>query len=217
MQKLNVGDTVNVDSYEGFGGIARIIGTRPSETGRYRVLMLDGSQSEFWAHDFEICELRQNPIEKIDSRIQTYEHIQTVQRLLGEAIRDLQERQRVHDQSKLKSPEVEAFDEWTPKLNASAYGTPEYAAMLAAMKPALDHHYAHNSHHPEYYADGIRGMSLLDLIEMICDWQAATLRHNDGDIQRSIELNQKRFGYSDELKQIFKNTVMRKSATVPAV
>jgi hypothetical protein len=75
------------------------------------------------------------------------------------------------------------------------------------MKPALDHHYAMNSHHPEHFATGIQGMSLLDVLEMLCDWKAATLRHNDGDIRRSIELNQKRFGYSDELKAILLNTL----------
>ena len=75
------------------------------------------------------------------------------------------------------------------------------------MKPALDSHYADNPHHPEHYDNGIKDMDLVDLIEMICDWKSATLRHNDGDIYKSIELNQKRFGYSDELKQIFKNTV----------
>jgi hypothetical protein len=36
-----------------------------------------------------------------------------------------------------------------------------------------------------------------------------TMRHNDGDIWRSIEINQKRFGYSDELKAILQNTVVR--------
>jgi hypothetical protein len=42
---------------------------------------------------------------------------------------------------------------------------------------------------------------------MLCDWKAATLRHDDGDIRRSIEINQERFGYSDELKQILINTL----------
>jgi hypothetical protein len=32
------------------------------------------------------------------------------------------------------------------------------------------------------------------------------LRHETGCIYKSIEINQKRFGYSDELKQIFINT-----------
>ena len=36
---------------------------------------------------------------------------------------------------------------------------------------------------------------------------AAVKRHEDGDILLSIELNQRRFGYSDELKQILINTV----------
>jgi hypothetical protein len=43
---------------------------------------------------------------------------------------------------------------------------------------------------------------------MLCDWRAAALRHADGDIWKSIEINQKRFGYSDELKEIFKNTLV---------
>lgn len=50
-------------------------------------------------------------------------------------------------------------------------------------------------------------MNLIDLIEMICDWKASMLRHNDGNILTSIDKNQERFGYSSELAQIFKNTV----------
>ncbi len=123
------------------------------------------------------------------------------------AISDLQRRQAAHDQSKLTSPEVEIFDEYTPKLKCSTYGSDEYKSFLEGMKPALDHHYASNSHHPEHYPDGIKGMSLLDLLEMVCDWKAATLRHADGDLLRSVEINQKRFGYSDELKQILLNTI----------
>jgi hypothetical protein len=57
------------------------------------------------------------------------------------------------------------------------------------------------------FENGIQGMNLVDLVEMICDWKAATLRHENGDIFKSIEMNQNRFGYSDELKQIFINTV----------
>jgi hypothetical protein len=143
----------------------------------------------------------------MDSRVATYEHIQAVQWHLMRLIADLQRRLLTHDRSKLTSPEVEAFDEFTPKLVASTYGSEEYKGYLAAMRPALEHHYAANSHHPEHYADGIRGMNLMDLVEMLCDWKAATLRHADGDIGRSIELNQQRFGYTDELKQILLNTL----------
>lgn len=50
-------------------------------------------------------------------------------------------------------------------------------------------------------------MTLIDLLEMLCDWKASSERHTDGDIYRSIEINQSRFGYSDELKTILKNTI----------
>jgi hypothetical protein len=50
------------------------------------------------------------------------------------------------------------------------------------------------------------GMTLVDLIEMFCDWCAATERHEDGDIGRSIDVNMKRFGYGETLASIFVNT-----------
>lgn len=142
-----------------------------------------------------------------DSRVATHEHIQMVQGFLHGAAEELIKRAAVHDQSKLSSPEKEVLDEETPRLAGSTYGSPEYGEALVRMKVMLDHHYAHNSHHPEHHKDGITGMSLFDLLEMICDWMAATKRHKDGDILKSIEINQKRFGYSDELKQIFLHTV----------
>lgn len=139
----------------------------------------------------------------------TNEHIDQVQIFMGEIISRLVERSLDHDTSKLESPELEIFTEYTPRLKSSTYGSDEYKQFLKEMKVALDHHYSKNSHHPEYYANGIRGMDLLDIIEMVCDWKAATMRHNDGDIMKSIEINQKRFGISDELTQIIRNTVER--------
>jgi hypothetical protein len=112
----------------------------------------------------------------------------------------------LHDQSKLESPEVEAFTEYTPKLAGCTYGSEEYKGYLAAIKPALDHHYANNKHHPEHWANGVNDMNLLDVLEMLCDWKAASERHNDGNIQKSIEINSKRFNLSPQLTEILKNT-----------
>lgn len=137
----------------------------------------------------------------------TRSHIFEVRRQLQRVITELEERGRVHDLSKLQSPELEIFTEFTPKLRGSTYGSEEYAENLKEMQVALKHHYENNSHHPEYHQEGIRGMDLLDVVEMFCDWKAATMRHADGDINKSIEINKKRFGYSDELEQIFKNSV----------
>ena len=79
--------------------------------------------------------------------------------------------------------------------------------ILKAMQPALDHHYGGNSHHPEYYENGISDMSLFDLAEMLMDWKAAVERHNDGDILKSLEINIKRFNISPDLAKILSKTI----------
>ncbi len=142
-----------------------------------------------------------------ESKFKNMRHIETVRNYLNAVAIEMLRRGEEHDQSKLQPPEVDVFEEFTPKLRGCTYGTDEYFGYLKAMKPAIDHHVQHNSHHPEYHPKGINGMNLFDLIEMLLDWKAAGLRHNDGDIYQSIELNQKRFGYSDELKELFINTM----------
>jgi hypothetical protein len=142
-----------------------------------------------------------------DSREDTKQHIQQVRVFIEKIAEAIIDRGHYHDQSKLQSPEKEIFDEYTPKLAGTTYGSEEYKTYLEEMKVALSHHYSKNRHHPEYHPNGIHDMNLVDLIEMLCDWKAATMRHNDGDIMKSIEINQERFGYGDEIKQIMINTV----------
>jgi hypothetical protein len=142
-----------------------------------------------------------------DSRPDTYEHRMHVQLYMLRVVNALLARMVVHDASKLVSPEREVFDAVSQRLNTLTYGSPEYKASLAEMKDGLRHHYDANPHHPEHYADGIVGMSLVDLIEMACDWAAAGLRHDPPTgLARSIGENQERFGYSDELRAILLNT-----------
>ncbi len=159
-----------------------------------------------------------------DSRIDTYEHIAKVRGFLLAAAQNLLQRAHIHDASKLVSPEVEMFDQYTPKLRDLEYGSDDYKAALVAMGSALEHHYEHNAHHPEHHAFGIDGMTLFDLLEMLIDWKAASERvksvrppmpaapgrapapQYDSDIIRSIGLNQERFGYGDQLRMILENT-----------
>ena len=74
------------------------------------------------------------------------------------------------------------------------------------MKPALNHHYATYRHHPEHFQNGINDMNLIDIVEMIADWKAASERQKDGNLLVSIEKNAKRFHLDDQLKQILINT-----------
>lgn len=137
----------------------------------------------------------------------TMRHIERVRNLLNIVVADLLRRGELHDQSKLAQPEVSLFTKYTPMLAGTTYGSPEYNQFKKEMQPALDHHYAQNRHHPEHWKRGIRDMNLLDLIEMFCDWKAASERHNDGNIRRSIEINGPRFQMPPELIEVFENTV----------
>lgn len=141
------------------------------------------------------------------TNVETLAHISRVRDLLSLCIDDLKNRAENHDKSKLSSPEVEIFTEFTPKLRDSVYLSDEYNQFRKEMGVALDHHYKHNSHHPEHYENGIDGMNLLDLIEMFVDWKAASERHTTGDINKSIILNIERFKLSPQLVNILNNTV----------
>lgn len=144
-----------------------------------------------------------------DSKTDTLLHIKRVAQLLTEASAELIRRANVHDNSKLNSPEKEFFDEYTPKLAGSTYGSDEYKEFLKQLKVGLDHHYANNSHHPEHYENGVNGFDLFDLIEMFFDWKAATERHNDGNIYKSIGINKDRFKINEQICDIFTNTAER--------
>ena len=139
--------------------------------------------------------------------MEVLDHVKKVKHYLEIIIEKLEERGNKHDQSKTEDPEVSIFAEYTPKLKASTYGSEEYNAFLKEMKVALDHHYAQNRHHPEHFKSGIDDMTLVDLVEMICDWKAATLKHNDGNILRSLDINSKRFNMDPQVYKILKNTV----------
>lgn len=145
--------------------------------------------------------------QQYDSTKDTLLHIKRVNELLLLFAKELMDRAICHDNSKLYNPEKPLFDKMTPLLKGLTYGSEEYKKSLAELKPALDHHYSHNSHHPEYYKDGINDCNLFDLVEMLCDWKAASERHADGNIFKSIQINKTRFAMADQLAKIFENTV----------
>ena len=142
-----------------------------------------------------------------DSTADTQAHINKVQVRIAEFQADLDVRASLHDRSKLQEPEKSGYDQLVADLKDIIYGTDEYRVALAAAKPVIDHHYAHNSHHPEHYPNGIAGMSLLDIVEMLCDWKAASERTKQGSIAASLVYNKRRFGIDDQLAAILENTV----------
>lgn len=141
-----------------------------------------------------------------ECRVETQKHIERVRYYIRFITDRLTTRGVKHDAIKLESPEIEVFAEHTKYLANMKYDSPEYKEHLAAMKLALDHHYANSRHHPEHFTNGINDMNLIDIVEMLCDWKASSERQKDGNLLKSIEQNAARFGYDDQLKQIFINT-----------
>lgn len=143
----------------------------------------------------------------LDTKLETLLHIKRVNQLLIDFAISILQRAKKHDDSKLLDPELAIFAEQTYLLKSLTYGSDEYKLALSNLGEALTHHYQNNDHHPEHFDNGIQSMNLYQVVEMFFDWRAATERHADGDICKSIEINQKRFRYSDDLKNIFLNTV----------
>ena len=151
--------------------------------------------------------LRDVSEESSDSTDATEKHRARVAQLLGIAIMELQKRAEEHDKSKLEPPEKEAFDKVTTRLKGLEYGSEEYHRSEKSIEPAIKHHYSLNRHHPEHFAEGISGMNLVDLLEMLADWKASSERHETGSIAKSFQVNKDRFNIGSQLLLVLRNTV----------
>lgn len=116
----------------------------------------------------------------------------------------------IHDYSKFSKIEAKGFGDELPKLRKSSYGEANYQDLLEQTKPILEHHYKYNRHHPEHFQNGYSDMNLIDLVEMLCDWQASVKKHKDGNIRKSIVHCKQRFGMSEDIVNILLNTVEKR-------
>jgi hypothetical protein len=140
------------------------------------------------------------------TRLKINEHQSKVRILLNSVIGELWCRYQDHDKSKLEEPEFSIFDQHYANLSKSEYGSPAYTEQMGLLGEAISHHYSVSRHHPEHFTAGVNGMNLIDLIEMVADWIAATSYGPNGNIQKSIEFNTQRFELSDQMVCVFKNT-----------
>lgn len=128
--------------------------------------------------------------------------------LLKKYIEELIDRKLNHDRSKLEYPEKAGFDKAKP-LKEMTYGSKEYLSSLYELRKTLEHHYRYNRHHPEHFGNGIYGMTIMDLIEMVCDWKAASERLFDSDVFSGIEKSRNRFNYDDKFARVLSNTCQK--------
>lgn len=142
-----------------------------------------------------------------DSRPDTWDHIDKVRSNIARCVANLEHRADHHDRTKLEEPEKSAYDRAVPEMRKHHYGTPEHKAATKLLGSALGHHFEHNSHHPEHYGEaGILGMTLMAVLEMVCDWKAAASRPpGDGTVR--LDISAKRFGIGPQLLTIIRNTI----------
>lgn len=136
-----------------------------------------------------------------------YEHRLRVAKYLTRIVNDITARAVTHDDSKLTADELGPYSEVVGEFDQHPYGTPGYDAAKQKIRPAIEHHYANNRHHPEHFECGVNDMNLVDILEMLCDWKSATQNHKEtGTIEQSIQIGIEKYGISPQLAQIMRNT-----------
>jgi len=115
-----------------------------------------------------------------------------------------------HDVSKYEDAEFLPYSEVIDEFEKHPYGSAEREKVYEAIKPAVEHHHKHNRHHPEFHSEGIDGMNLVDLLEMLVDWKSATQNYpkHPGSLVNSIEVSAKKYKISPQLARILYNTAI---------
>lgn len=205
--KFSIGEEIQFNCIDGFAVNAIIIGTRKGSHPYQIQYKSNGNVVCTWAMEEELETIQSTYILRRDTTMRdTHAHVQRVGELMMKAVSNLQDRAIHHDASKFGEQEFDSFVVVTHKLKGLTYGSDEYRAELKNLDDALTHHYQLNSHHPEHYTHGIEDMTLLDILEMLCDWKAASERHADGSLVESLIKNRTRFGMSANFTALLART-----------
>lgn len=103
-----------------------------------------------------------------------------------------------HDLSKLTLDEFPGFVEINQTAREHEFGSPGYNASLKACGDVIGLHYARNRHHPEHHARGVDDMNLVDFVEMVADWQAASEVYGKTTFEDGLKVLRTRFGLTGQ-------------------
>lgn len=108
---------------------------------------------------------------------------------LKNAIRQLSLTITTHDASKFSDAEFDAYRaKYHPTKRESQIDDEEYKKIMEdKYQEAWKHHYQTNEHHPQHWVDSETGvptdMSLGAIIEMLCDWEAMSLKFSTNTLE----------------------------------
>lgn len=135
-------------------------------------------------------------------------HISRVRRHINTFIQLLIRRAEKHDKSKLEEPELSWWKEMD-KEPRYPYGSEEYKQKIKRWDKVFKHHYKYNRHHPEHYEYGVSEMTLIDIVEMMCDWLGYKDTTTVTEALKVCDEQMARYDISEELRQIIFNTLLR--------
>jgi len=136
-----------------------------------------------------------------DARLDSLLHIKKVSQNINKVSIELIKRSIKHDDSKFESPEKEELDKVVPILKQGK-DAPNYEQAKIGAKKLMKVHKSKNSHHPEFYKNGVDGMNLLDLVEYISDMKA----ESQDNLEETLLKNAKKYDWNEQLLNIMKNT-----------
>ena len=137
----------------------------------------------------------------------TRKHQQLVAEKMIACAKHIMDRGMVHDASKLTEEERRYYEEpvWLLNHEDVEYGSAEYKELTALMGKGWTHDTLVNDHHPEFYAS-IQDMTLFSLLEMLCDWIAASKR-KDNSASKAMEYMVADHLVDPQLEAILLNTL----------
>lgn len=143
---------------------------------------------------------------RTEQLVKTVRHIRTIQAYMTLIGREWAERTRRHDESKFDTIELEGYVGIAEATKGLTAGSQEYLDALEPYRKVIKRHYLLNDHHPEHFDSGVNGMNLIQILEMVCDWIAASTDREMHPMQ-SIDAQCERFNIDAQLKKIIINTM----------
>ena len=137
------------------------------------------------------------PNEETKTVVKILAHCQRVRASLVGFANAMIMRAVTHDESKWQDDEFAGFVHINQIAREHEYGSPEYMASIRETG-AVALHYSRNSHHPEHYPNGVDDMTLLDIIEMVADWKAASETYGRTSLEDALVTHAERFGLKDK-------------------
>ena len=137
--------------------------------------------------------------ESVKTLLTILRHRELVSENLGKIGEELQSRAARHDRSKLQADEFDGFVRINKVARDHEYGSEAYIEGLASEggeSGCINLHYARNSHHPEHHKND-RDMGWVDIVEMVCDWSAASITYGNQSLRESVQIQHERFDFSE--------------------